>query len=323
MMKLTSIGVGLAGLVLVSGLTFGALHSAEAAQSGKKRVLVVSTTTGFRHGSIGVARETIKMLGDKNGWETEYADIAPDEYNKPDTNDKIKSLLAEKMSAAALQKYDAIIFANTTGVLPLPDPQAFLDFVKSGKGFVAMHSGSDTFHEWRGPKEAEQRGQQNSVSEYVKMLGAEFETHHAQCAVDGIILDGKHPATKDLVKAGKETSASQAASVDLKKNTTVVGGVWKAFDEIYILKNVQRADLNVLVKMDHYPNDGSSDANKPGEHLIAWCRQYGKGRVFYTSLGHRDEMWRDPLYQEHIVGGIKFALGTAKGSTKPNAVAAK
>ncbi len=319
-MKFIALGMGLAGLLLVSGLTLTTLHSAEAAQFGKKRVLVVSTTTGFRHGSIGIARQTIKELGEKNGWETDYADIDPGDYNKPDTNDKIKALLAEKMSANALQKYDAIIFANTTGVLPLPDPQAFLDFVKSGKGFVAMHSGSDTFHEW--PGAVEQKGTK-PLSEYVKMLGAEFETHHAQCAVDGIILDSKHPATKPLIKAGKETSASQAAAVDLKKNTVVTGGVWKAFDEIYLLKNVQRPDLNVLVSMDHYPNDGSADAGKPGEHLLAWCRQYGKGRVFYTSLGHRDEMWRDPLYQEHIIGGIKFAIGTAKGSTKPNPLATK
>jgi len=320
MQNWTPISMVLAGLALVSCLTVTALRSADAAQSGKKRVLVVTTTTGFRHGSIGVARETIKALGEKNGWDTDYADIEPDEYNKPDTRDKIQKVLAEKMSAAALKTYDAIIFANTTGVLPLPDPQAFLDYVKSGKGFVAMHSGSDTFHEWTGG--TEQKGS-SPVSEYIKMLGGEFQTHHAQCAVDGIILNGKHPATSHLVRAAKTTPAETAAAVDLKKNTVATGNTWKAFDEIYILKNVQRADLNVLVYMDAHPKDGSKEAGTPGEHLLSWCRQYGKGRVFYTALGHRDEIWRDSLYQEHIIGGIKFAMGTAKGSTKPNPLTAQ
>lgn len=309
-------GLGWIGLGLALGFAAAATQSARAAQKETKRVLVVTATTGFRHGSIPVAREVIKMLGEKNGWETEYADIDPADYGNPELKDKLRervgALLAEKMSPAALKRYDAIVFANTTGVLPLPDPQGFLDWIKSGKGFVAMHSGSDTFHEWPGG---------SGVSEYIKMLGGEFETHHAQCAVDGIILDSTHPATKSLVKAGKNRTENETP--DLKKNTVVVGKIWKAFDEIYILKNVARPDLNVLVTMDHYPNDGSPDAGKPGEHLLSWCRQYGKGRVFYTALGHRDEMWRDPLYQEHIVGGIKFALGIAKGSTKPNPNASK
>jgi uncharacterized protein len=308
-------GLSFAGLLLTTGAIMTTFAAANAAQKNPKRVLVVTTTTGFRHDSIPLAREILKTLGDKHGWQTETVDIEQAEYGKPDTRDKIAALLAQKMSPDALKNYDAIVFANTTGVLPLPDPQAFLDFVKSGKGFVAMHSGSDTFHEWPGSSA--------KVSEYIQMLGGEFQTHHAQCAVDGIILDGKHPATKPLVKAGKETSASAANAVDLKKNTAATGSIWKAFDEIYILKNVPRADLNVLVYMDSHPKDGSADAGKPGEHLLSWCRQYGKGRVFYTALGHRQEIWRDPLYQEHIVGGIKFALGTAKGSTKPNPLTTK
>src|SRR6266568_1643238 len=59
-----------------------------------------------------------------------------------------KKVLAEKMSADSLKQYDAVIFGNTTGDLPLPDPAAFLSWLKSGKAFIGTHSCSDTFHGW-------------------------------------------------------------------------------------------------------------------------------------------------------------------------------
>jgi type 1 glutamine amidotransferase len=82
-----------------------------------------------------------------------------------------------------------------------------------------------------------------------------------------------------------------------------------------------------LLTLDHHPNNGS-----PGDYPISWCKQYGKGRVFYTSLGHREDVW-DPdtpadfkrknprevseAYQKHILGGIKWALGLEKGDATP------
>ena len=261
-----------------------------------KKVLVVTVTKGFRHDSIPVAEMVIKQLGDTTkAWETDYVRTDAD--------------IQEKMTAQALKQYDALIFANTTGVLPLPEPQALLDYIKSGKGFVAMHSGSDTFHEWPGSQE--------KVSPYIKMLGGEFKTHGRQCAIEAFIADDKHPALRDVAEVGKAFSPATAGNVNLEKNTSPEGGIWNAFDEIYILQNVDRENLHLLLWLDKHPNDGSKEANQPGEHLISWCRAYGKGRVFYTSLGHRKEMWMDKNYQNHIIGGIKFAIGTAKGSTTP------
>jgi type 1 glutamine amidotransferase len=147
------------------------------------------------------------------------------------------------------------------------------------------------------------------------MLGGEFRTHGRQCAVDGMIHDPKHPAMAPVVEAGQKPSATMP---DLKVNTYPTGKIWKFYDEMYLLKNVDRANMRVLLWLDRGFDDGTPEAGKPGEYLIAWCKAYGKGRVFYTSLGHRQEIWRDPVYQKHITGGIKFALGLAKGSTKPN-----
>ena len=111
------------------------------------------------------------------------------------------------------------------------------------------------------------------------------------------------------------------AAIDLHKNTQAVksgsGVILKAFDEIYLLKNNDPTKVHVLLWLDKYPNDGSPDANKPEVHLISWIKSYGKGRVFYTELGHRQEMWRDPLYQQHVTGGLEFALGLKKADTTP------
>ena len=85
---------------------------------------------------------------------------------------------------------------------------------------------------------------------------------------------------------------------------------------------------------DKHPADKSPEGNDqtPGDYPIAWCKEYGKGRVFYTSLGHREDVW-DPntpesfkrenpkevseAYQKHLLGGIKWALGLEKGDAKP------
>lgn len=293
------IGFGLA--VVLSALTAALLTPAMAAgarRAAKKHLLVVTVTKGFRHSSIGVAEKTIESLGEStNSWDTDF--VRNDEE------------MAQKMTAEALKRYDGIVFANTTGVLPLPDPQAFLDFIKSGHGFAAMHSGSDTFHEWPGSPSG-------SVSEYVTMLGGEFLTHHSQCAVFAHIADPKHPAVRPLATAPSPVSEEALASHDAHKNGTATSGkTWTVFDEIYLLKNNDPAKVHTLLWLDKYPNDGSADANKPELHLLSWVKSYGTGRVFYTELGHREEVWQDPLYQKHITGGLQFILGLKKGDTTP------
>ena len=291
-------------LALGTALGLSALSAAvtlAAPKPAPKHLLVVTVTKGFRHDSIPVAEETIKKLGDDSGaWETDFAR----------TDDDVKT----KMTAESLKQYDAVVFANTTGELPLPDPQGFLDYIKAGHGFAAMHSGADTFHSFPGDKSGE-------VSSYVKMLGAEFEAHHNQSAVAGRIFDPQFPANKDLLATAKAMSKAPAKEtedkIDPKTRMMARDNLWYGFDEMYLFKNVQREQIHVLVSLDKHPDDGSKEANQPGEYLISWTKAYGKGRVFYTSFGHRQEVWHDALYQAHVTGGIRFALGLDKGSTVP------
>jgi type 1 glutamine amidotransferase len=261
-----------------------------------KHVLVISATKGFRHDSIPVADDTIRMLGRKTGeWDTDVA-ITDDD-------------LAAKTTAAALRKYDAVIFVNTTGVLPLAEPQALLAYVRAGHGFGAIHSGADTFHLWPDSP----RG---SLSAYVRMLGGEFVTHHPQSKVAGRIVDPNFPGCKALIAWGKAHKGQ--APPDIYQHTYVDAKGWHGFDEMYLFKNVDLAHLHALVQMDSHPFDMRFAASEPPPWLIAWCKAYGQGRVFYCSFGHRQEMWRDPLYREFITGGIRWMLGLAAGSTTPN-----
>jgi len=278
-------------------LVCSALGPAMPAQAAHKKVLVVTVTTGYRHSSIPTAEKVLAELGkDARAFTVDYARVEPNDPQfkgadgKPDKEKvtaAIAKVLAEKMSAAALKHYDAVIFANTTGDLPLPDKQAFLDWIKSGKGFVGMHAAADTFHGFAG---------------YLDMIGGEFKTHDKQLQVDAINQDTECPACRHLPAN------------------------WEVFDEIYQFKNFDRSKVHGLLTLDKCPSPGNQT---PGDYPIAWCKDYGKGRVFYTSLGHREDVW-DPdwpdrenprkvaeAYQKHILGGIKWALGLETMSTKP------
>jgi type 1 glutamine amidotransferase len=128
----------------------------------------------------------------------------------------------------------------------------------------------------------------NGIDPYIEMLGGEFKHHDAQVEVECLNQDPKHPATH------------------------MIGKSFGVKDEIYQMKNFFRDRVHGLLTLDKHPNTG-----QPGDYPIAWCKMYGKGRVFYTSLGHREDVWENPVYQQHILGGIKWALGLAPGNATP------
>jgi type 1 glutamine amidotransferase len=220
---------------------------------------VVTHTAGFHHDSIPVARETLKELGERTGlWETEFADTAAE--------------VERKITADELRRFDAIIFANTTGELPVSDAgkMAFMEWLRGGKAFIGMHSATDTLYRW---------------PEYGKMIGGYFDGHPWHQKVTVRVEDREHPATRHL------------------------GASFEITDEIYQFKEWGREGKHVLLSLDNASIDATRGKRSDRDYAVAWTREEGRGRVFYTSLGHRDEVWRDPRYQQHIVGGIAWALG--------------
>jgi uncharacterized protein len=295
------INLALIGAMVWTGALLGLASFTSTAQAAPRKVLVVTTTTGFRHSSIPTAEKVLQEIAQQSGVFTiEYARVEPNlpefkgQDGKPDkakVDAEIAKVLAEKMSPEALKNYDAVIFANTTGDLPVPDKNAFMDWIKSGKGFVGMHSATDTFHKF---------------PPYIEMIGGEFLTHKEQVEVNAINRDQECPACQHL------------------------GKTWTVYDEIYIMKNFDPAKVHQLLTLDAHPNDKT-----PGNYPIAWSKNYGKGRVFYTSLGHREDVWdantpenfksrNSPevalAYQKHILGGIKWALGLEKWEPKIGAL---
>lgn len=123
---------------------------------------------------------------------------------------------------------------------------------------------------------------------YIEMIGGEFKTHGPQSKVTLLIADEKHPAAKPF------------------------RGPTEVFDEIYQFKNFDPTTFRDILHLDKHPNDGT-----PGYYPIAWAKRYGKGRVFYTALGHRTDIWKSEWYQAHLLGGIRWALGLEKGDDKP------
>ncbi len=241
------------------------------AKKKPKKMLVVTVTKGFRHSSIPTAERVIGEIAQKSG------DFTVDYVRQSEDDREMK----EKMTMEKLKEYDGVIFANTTGDLPLPDKQGFLDWIQSGKGFVGMHSASDTF-----------RGH-NPLDPYVEMVGGEFKSHPPGLQdVECIVQDSKHPACAHF------------------------GPTFNIKDEIYILNGFQRPTVHGLLTLDKHPQTGW-----PGDFPIAWCKNYGKGKMFYTSLGHAEAVWENPEYQKHILGGIRWALGLEKGDATPQSTA--
>jgi uncharacterized protein len=220
------------------------------------RVLVVTHTEGFRHSSIPVAEATIDQLGRTSGvFTTSFCRTAAD----------VRSML----TTTGLASVDAVVFANTTGNIGIPDLNAFLAWIASGHGFAGFHSASDTYHD---------------SPAYLDMLGNEFETHGDQAEVDAVVEASAHPAVAHL------------------------GARYRVFDEIYRFTRNNRSSVTPLLTLDRFPRDGLPNAGEPGDLPLAWMKSHGTGRVFYTALGHRDELWRDTRFQQHVLGGIRSVL---------------
>ena len=214
------------------------------------RVLVVSVTKGFRHASIPQLEALVADLGKGGAFTVHFA--------------RTDAELAQATSTEGLAGYDAIVFASTTGDLPVPDPQALVSWVEEGHGVVGIHAAADTFH---------------GFPPFLDMLGGEFRHHGPQVKVEVKVRTPGHPAT-----SGLEPS-------------------FPVFDEIYQFKRFDPARVRLLLAMDRHPETG-----EPGEFPLAWTREPGKGRVFYTALGHREDVIESPWFRDHVRGGLVWVV---------------
>lgn len=171
----------------------------------------------------------------------------------------------------SLKKFRAIVFANSNNRAFDTEEQkkAFQDYLQGGGGFVGIHSACGSERNWPW---------------YWSMLGGTFVRHPPIQPFTMNVLDQKHPSTAHL------------------------GEKWDWEDEFYYLKEMPgdlhvllEGDLSTLLKDPAKPKDEKS---RP----IAWCHDVGQGRSWYTALGHKKEYYENPVFQKHLLGGIKWAM---------------
>jgi type 1 glutamine amidotransferase len=176
-------------------------------------------------------------------------------------------------NAKNLDYFDAVFF-YTTGELDMDDEQkaALISFVKDdGKGFVGTHSATDTFYQWPA---------------YGEMIGGWFNRHPWNQEVGVKVEDRTFAATRHFPKE------------------------FKIADEIYQFKDWSRDKVHVLMSID----TGTVDLTKKDvlrtdkDFAVAWTKNYGKGRVFYCSLGHRPEVWTRPDIKQMWTEAIRWAI---------------
>ncbi len=206
---------------------------------------------------------------------------------KPEAFSVVQSEDLSMFRPENLNRFDAVCFNNTTQ-LKFEDPvirKSLLDFVASGKGLIGIHAATDNFPTWL-------EGQQ--------LWGGVFDTHPwtAEGTWAVKIEDPNHPLT--AVFGGKDFLIK---------------------DEIYRIKQHNlRAEARVLIGLDMKAERNRTVRGirrSDRDMAISWIKPYGKGRVFYCSVGHNDELYANPVILRYYLDGIQFALGDYDVDTTP------
>ncbi|WP_428848641.1 MULTISPECIES: ThuA domain-containing protein [Shewanella] len=227
-------------------------------------VFVFSKTAGWHHASILSGVNALQKMSDKHFFNMvwhEEGRYFNDEY---------------------LKNVDVVVFLATTGdVLNDAEQAAFEGYIKQGKGFVGIHSATDTEYDW---------------AWYQQLVGHTFVIH------------------PEIQTAKLQVESREFPGLESMPDSLL----WT--DEWYDFTPVRNPNLHYILSVDENSYAPRSNwGNKQGEgmgefHPIAWYQEFDGGRVFYTALGHTDAVYQDVLFQTHLYGGIYWAA-TGKGIT--------
>jgi type 1 glutamine amidotransferase len=284
----------LAGSAAAAALGLGSFPLAWAQEPVPKRKLLFFTkSSGYEHSSI--KRKSPDQLSHAENVVTDLG--AKHNFEVICTKDG-RIFTPEKLGA-----FDAFMFYTTGDLtqagtdknppMSVEGKAAFLDLIRQGKGFIGTHSASDTFHSPGNEKprtHARFVQDGDNVDPYVAMLGAEFIVHGAQ--------------QKATMKVADSTFPGMAAA----------GDGFKMLEEWYTLKDHAR-NLHVLLIQE--PGLKGNMYDRPA-FPATWARMHEKGRVFYTSMGHREEVWLNPIFQSILLGGLAWAFGNVPADVTPN-----
>ena len=264
------------------------------APQAERRVLVYSATAGFRHGSIPTGKLALEQLGQSTG--AYEAVISDDPAN---------------FEADALLGFDAVVLLSPTQDFFMPNNKQkkhfsnkewawlqarhhrlvdnLMEYVEQGGGLVGIHAATDSCYKHKA---------------YGEAIGGYFAGHPwtANMNVTIVVEDGEHAIIKPVFEGMKD---------------------FRIKDEIYQFKPepYSREKLRVLLHLDPDRSDKPkrAPARADDDYAVCWVQSVGKGRVFYSSLGHNHEIYTNPLMLKHYLAGIQFAVGDLQADTTPSA----
>lgn len=223
------------------------------AERPPERVLYFTYSAGYRHDVIPLSEAVLTQLGRNSG---AFEVIATEDLSE----------------FSSLERYAAVMF-YTTGEIPMSGVQktALLNFVRSGRGFLGVHSATDTFYTW---------------PDYLDLIGGYFNGHPWHQRVSIEVTDATDPVVAFL-----------GSSLPLN-------------DEIYQISDFDYRGSRVLLRLDQSSVDlGKAGVHQRFYGWpLAWTRSYGQGRVFYTALGHEAAVWQDARYQRMLTNAILWSM---------------
>jgi type 1 glutamine amidotransferase len=252
----------------------------------RKHVLAwADVRNGYQHDSISHALATIERLGRESGdYDTILRTDSQLITKRPIVFPAGTGIASgEEFNVRNLDYFDAIFFFGVREIDLKEDQRAdLLSFIKDdGKGFVAAHSASTAFFSW---------------PEFGEMLGGRFDEHPWEVADGTVVVDDPgFPAMRHFPSRS----------------------VFR--DELYQIKDFSRDRIHVLAHLDA----SKLDLTKPlvhrtdGDFPVAWTKTYGKGRVFYSILGHDDNAWDNPTLQQMYFQALRWAVGLVDVGVTP------
>ena len=279
---------------------FAVAALASAATAAPKRVLLVTHSGGFVHASVTTAEKTLNEIAEKHNLKVttwRYTGPMGPDFEKckasfeRSTKESITPEQCGRINKETLKNFDCVLFFTTgsgpdtkkkdVGPLTLEELEDLKAWVKAGGAFCGTHCASDTGYD----------------TPYGELIGGYFKTHPAGLQKIKVrVEDPKHPAATGFTDG-----------MDYQ-------------DEMYIFTDspYSRDKVRVILSIDPATfNPSASAARKDKDYAISWVKDYGKGKVFYTSFGHDKKVWADEKFQSHLISGMKWAMGELKGDAAP------
>jgi type 1 glutamine amidotransferase len=291
-----------------AGLALGPIAKTFAADEPRKKILFFTKSSGFPHsvvtrknGELAHAERLLTEFGGKAGYDVtctkDGSIFTPDQLK---AFDAVAFYTTGDLTTNGDAKHPKEDLGNT---MPKDGPQALFDFVASGKGFIGFHCASDTFHSSNygnhtiGKQAAMHRDEATKPEDvrtpYIKMLGGEFIIHQSQQKATMKVVDKKFPGFEDLED-------------------------FNFTEEWYALANFSD-NLHVLLVQDTDSMKAKGEAPyKRPPYPATWAKPYEKGRVFYTNMGHREDVWTNPNFQKVTLAGLAWITGRTQADITPN-----